>query len=427
MMYSIASIQRKHIKVLAVGCIVLFLMTLIDLDLADVVNGNGDALIDPTSRSLQSTHNINISNKADSTSYNGEEDPTKYAYLIINYHKTGHQLSSILARQIQATILPSSPTNSNGSFQFTYSSAPDPRRTFNTQTKCSDISFLKAGTVTTMGAPEFHCDAKVLMEMLLNNPAEEGEKLGVKIVHLIRNPFAMMVSNYHYHSQDPTPEPFVHTKNPCVQNPIGPYELNDLLLPALSGSSSLSQTTPIVTEEDFTNISTDCTSLYQTNRSLRNASFYQHLQQLDPKDGIRLSSADKFGHVARMANDVVKFREVDALMLQRRQQQRGDNENGIQKKIQVMSFTMDDFISQPTESMLGFLDFVFPEDTVLTQQMKQERASKYHQGYERKKQTSDHFTNGKVGDTDMLIEYLRGDEVFGGPLGRIEKLLTDEI
>lgn len=128
-----------------------------------------------------------------------------------------------------------------------------------------------------------------------------------------------------------------------------------------------------------------------------------------------------------MANDVVKFREVDALMLQRRQQQRGDNENGIQKKIQVMSFTMDDFISQPTESMLGFLDFVFPEDTVLTQQMKQERASKYHQGYERKKQTSDHFTNGKVGDTDMLIEYLRGDEVFGGPLGRIEKLLTDEI
>ena len=27
---------------------------------------------------------------------------------------------------------------------------------------------------------------------------------GVKVVHLVRNPFSMAVSNYHYHAQIPT-------------------------------------------------------------------------------------------------------------------------------------------------------------------------------------------------------------------------------
>lgn len=52
--------------------------------------------------------------------------------------------------------------------------------------------------------PDFFCsDSEVLDSML--DKSKQGKKT-TKIVHFIRNPFSMVLSNYFYHAQSPTPE-----------------------------------------------------------------------------------------------------------------------------------------------------------------------------------------------------------------------------
>lgn len=49
------------------------------------------------------------------------------------------------------------------------------------------------------------CGDVELVERMLWLPKEHKKKSGkTKIVHFVRNPFDMVLSNYFYHSQDPT-------------------------------------------------------------------------------------------------------------------------------------------------------------------------------------------------------------------------------
>ncbi len=55
-------------------------------------------------------------------------------------------------------------------------------------------------------SPDLFCTPKDLLDILL-----EGGKTkkavydrGVKVIHLVRNPFSMAVSNYYYHAHIPT-------------------------------------------------------------------------------------------------------------------------------------------------------------------------------------------------------------------------------
>merc|ERR1712176_961787 len=122
------------------------------------------------------------------------------------------------------------------------------------------------------------------------------EKLGVKLIHLVRNPFQMAISNYHYHGQDNTPEPYVHTKDPCnslTKKTIGgggdvEADLESIVLsqPRMSFSSNnvnVSLSNPIMLREEFDLIVQDCKSLYQTIPGYEKASFYKHLQCLPSK------------------------------------------------------------------------------------------------------------------------------------------------
>ena len=54
-------------------------------------------------------------------------------------------------------------------------------------------------------APDFFCDVSLLAEHLLlrtnnNDGSISREKKGVKIIHMVRNPFALAISNSTYHS-----------------------------------------------------------------------------------------------------------------------------------------------------------------------------------------------------------------------------------
>ena len=55
-------------------------------------------------------------------------------------------------------------------------------------------------------SPDLFCTAEELVKIILHS-GEKGKAEydgGVKVIHLIRNPFSMAVSNYKYHSRIPT-------------------------------------------------------------------------------------------------------------------------------------------------------------------------------------------------------------------------------
>lgn len=70
---------------------------------------------------------------------------------------------------------------------------------------CTRIQ-LQTGTIMVQHAPDLFCTPDELAHLLLNGGKDHDVQRdrGVKVVHLIRNPFNMAVSNYHYHARVPT-------------------------------------------------------------------------------------------------------------------------------------------------------------------------------------------------------------------------------
>ena len=77
--------------------------------------------------------------------------------------------------------------------------------------------------------------------------------------------------------------------------------------------------------------------------------------------------------------------------------------------------------------MYQIYDFVFKD--LLSEETKITRSQTYEQSYLREREShhimNDHITYGKFGNTAALIEYLRGEPVFGPPLAKIEALLNE--
>lgn len=343
----------------------------------------------------------------------------KYAYIIVNYHKSGHALSDILVKHINSNL--------NQFGRPLKRMKVQPRGNFNSKTKCSEMSFAP-GTITVIGGPELHCSTEQLKDILLSHPDPKQPKWGVKVIHLVRNPFTMAVSNYNYHRQDPTPEPFVNWKNPCDAGGVGRYKLKDLTLPLLAQPKvkirvrgQLPRMLPIMKREDFNAIADDCSSLYQTKPGMENATFYEHLRALDSTEGLRMATADKINNIVLMAVDLIQFKRVRELV-------KASNPNHINGDMEVKTISMDDFIHQPGRSMYQVYDFVFKD--LLSEETKITRSNTYEQSYlnqrESKHYINNHITYGKFDNTAVLIEFLRGEPVFGPPLTKIEALL-DEI
>jgi hypothetical protein len=112
------------------------------------------------------------------------------------------------------------------------------------------------------------------------NVGGTGTRPDVKLIHMIRDPFDMVISNYLYHSQTPTPEKFAFTYDPCV---LGNGYLQSII--------NSTETTTLITQQQVDGLKAVCDDLMlnkKTNK--RYKGFYAALLGLPMYDGLRLSA-----------------------------------------------------------------------------------------------------------------------------------------
>ncbi|KAL7541686.1 hypothetical protein ACHAXR_011693 [Thalassiosira sp. AJA248-18] len=361
-------------------------------------------------------------------------DPNSYAYLIIHYHKTGHHLSRQLRDFLVAgTDGPPISNNRENAFQF---------RSHEESTGCPRAMELSPGIIAVQAAPNLFCDTNVLAEFLLRNGDIYKEKKGVKVIHLVRNPFDLAVSNFIYHAQFPTPEVWVKKIDPCAEELwFDRQTMGDLVGPTL-----LLGEEPILRQDDFESLHKVCTGLYQTGAheggKSKDWNYYTHLRHLDPKDALSLATSHMMiqgksgGDILRMANNMVKLKQVQRLEDQIRISQHLVPAKGHERMIQVMTLSMAEFMKEPKAATLRFLDFALADASAA--EVKERIATEYEQSYfEKVKAGDEHITTDKniqnglkqniVEEKAMLEEYLRGHELFGRVLGNVEQLVQDAL
>mmetsp|Transcript_28450 Transcript_28450/g.60263 ORF Transcript_28450/g.60263 Transcript_28450/m.60263 type:complete len:403 (-) Transcript_28450:129-1337(-) len=336
-----------------------------------------------------------------------EDDLRAYDYLIIQYHKTGHKLAYSLTKRIRKDV-----RAAGGDFRVKHD--PLARRDHDEMTKCPRVD-LQLGTAYVQAAPDFFCDANVLAEELLHGNVE---KRGIKIVHLVRNPFKLAVSNYKYHSQSPTPEAWVKGFDVCAsEETAGGRHYPDLLMPTLGWNG-------VMRYEDFDSVLDLCHSLFTTYPGLEEPDFYQHLLKLEPARGLELATSQlirgKVGDITRMANNIIKFEQLQDL---EEQASIAQHQLHHQKKIQVLTLAMEDFAENPKETALRFADFLLGDGT--PREVKEGIASKYEEEYLelfKRKDDNNHITTGGS-DNSMLEAHLRNHDLYGRILGNIEQVV----
>ncbi|KAL3806242.1 hypothetical protein ACHAXA_008226 [Cyclostephanos tholiformis] len=255
-----------------------------------------------------------------------------------------------------------------------------------------------------------------------NNNINNNNNNGVKIVHFIRNPFEMALSNYFYHAQEPTPEEWVHIDDPCETKYDDGRSLATLVLPTIKTRTN-------ITREHLDALVVTCQSLFRSKASLKNATYYQHLTELDRKDGLRLataqmvissSSANNYlagGDILRMAQNIIKFENLMSSNAIPRNQR---------SKFRVLSLSMEEQISSPQNSTLRFVDFIFGvggSSNVVPRNLRVKAAAEFERKNRRGTAKSPHVTQGRHGDREVLHRFLRDDDVFGPVLSEIEKLV----
>ena len=134
----------------------------------------------------------------------GDATAGQYRILMLHYHKTGFVLSRQLLRShaVEHFATPSRqqpetfriPEKSWGSIQL-------PRH-HEEGTSCPDVFRLEGGMINVQESPDFYCDVEEMARVLLDED-EVARTRGTKIVHFVRDPLSMALSNYYYHSQDP--------------------------------------------------------------------------------------------------------------------------------------------------------------------------------------------------------------------------------
>ena len=203
------------------------------------------------------------------------------------------------------------------------------------------------------------------------------------------------------------------------------------MFPTLSDSA-------ILDEAQFDGISEVCRSLYQTNPELKTGAFGGHLHQLDSLEGLLLSTSQMMvrgggkekmpgGDLLRMANNIIKLQELESYFLHH------GNKN---HTFELLTVSMDDFISDPTTFTVRCLVFLLGRNTDLIcpdKSCKQEIeriANEFEQNYNRKQMKgSSHITTGRHSNVmkKQLRESLKNDAIFGPVLENIEQLVTQAL
>jgi len=220
----------------------------------------------------------------------------------------------------------------------------------------------------------------------------------------------------------PQPEKWVHYDDPCTTNYNDGQSLAALVLPTI-------ETRTNITREHLDAVVKTCQSLFRSRKSLKNATFYQHLLKLNRRDGLRLATAQMIisssvangylagGDILRMAQNIIKFENL------RTSASIPHNQGS---KFQVLSFSMDKHIASPMNTTLQFLDFIF--GGVSSTSIPKELRVKAAMDFERNARLvaakpNIHVTQGKYIDREALHQYLTDNDVFGPVLSEIEKLV----
>lgn len=215
---------------------------------------------------------------------------------------------------------------------------------------------------------DFFCDlttnAGVLISPFAPNTA--------KVIHMMRDPLDMAISNYLYHSQDPTPEKWI------LREDIDPCKFNvDLIKFAVMGgegsaAASAAPLKDIMTEKDTENLHFLCMQLmnHQKDEDDAHTTFYDALRGLEPYDGLRLATiqllladnVESGGDLLRMANNAVRLSEWQRQQQTERQKDEwpGSDSSSSHKKL-LLTFHMSDWLQNYTESAVRASEFLIED------------------------------------------------------------------
>jgi hypothetical protein len=137
---------------------------------------------------------------------NDDVDPSRYRILMMHYHKTGFVLSRQLRSLAANHLTRSKDTNETSTIfhipEKNWGSIQQPRK-FNHTTKCPENFRLEGGYINVQESPDLYCNVEALVDVLLNVDDIKATQ-ETRIIHFVRNPYSMALSNYFYHTQDPT-------------------------------------------------------------------------------------------------------------------------------------------------------------------------------------------------------------------------------
>ncbi|CAJ1965993.1 unnamed protein product [Cylindrotheca closterium] len=256
------------------------------------------------------------------------------------------------------------------------------KRSHDPMTGCpvfGDDTDFEIGAAYRLVAPNFFCNLSSITTTMLNNAADNDDddemehataKFGTrqnlpfppwkttKIVHFVRDPIDMALSNYLYHSQHPTPEPWIKRKgiNPCkIDEEFLNYTLQEL---NSDGSRK-------ITEEDLLRVSTMCRyykhehAIAANTRKKNNTtrSFYGIMRRLPPYDGLRFATShflmaqgvESGGDLLRMPNNILRLREWE------QQQQQQQSSEQLQH---ILTISMENIVKDMGKSVLEICDFI---------------------------------------------------------------------
>lgn len=342
----------------------------------------------------------------------------KYTYVFVAYDRLGYRVAEKFYEQLEMSMEEQDhhthPRGGRLKEQFI-----DPISNFNTETQCVDMN-LEASTVTILESPELHCNNQKLRSLFMDHQDLTLEKWGVKLIHLVRNPFSMAVEHYQDVKSFDAPEE-LRTKNPCgTLTQISTNEdviATNSTAPHLQPLTAILSENGIVTRSDFDNILAQCNNMYQTQPGLETASYHQHLEQLSLVDGVKLSVADDLHNIALMANDLIRFEHLHNMV-----EEEANTERKKIRYLDMMTLPLDQVLNNPANSMMEFLDFIF--DTSLSANFKHKAAKEFERSQHAYGAGS---INMDSSESEELIEFLKNDLVFGGPLSRVEYLLDSVL
>ena len=259
----------------------------------------------------------------------------------------------------------------------------DGRRIHNKTTKCP-LFAVKDDFFFKQAAPDLFCDLDDIFPPC------------TKVVHMARNPFDLVLSNYLYHLQDPTPGAWANelVTDPCVH------------------SEESLDTICNITQLDrhlLDGIIRRCKYLYN---KANGTSYYDSLSNLDSYDGLQLATAHFLisNHWAS-GGDPIRM-AANAVMLH------------ASSGTEILTVDMADWLHDMKSTSKAVLDFLFSE-AAMTEDVKLKISAAMAEQQVAAAGGS-HVTSGKYEDKkEMLRSWLiKGEQILSPSLRHVEWILN---